>query len=351
MEEKQSPGMSNFESIQIVEKPNCLLCGNNGSIIYTEQMDRIFHAPGSWSLMRCEECDFIWLQPQPVANDIWKLYETYHTHSIEGRYHYYTNLLNRIKDSILTTHMGYSDLVSSSILKAIGRIFCWVGPIRENAEFSAGFLHGQERGRLLDVGCGAGRFLNKMRSLKWEVMGVETDKQAALVAREHFDLNVHVGTVQEAQFADNEFDAISMHHVIEHVDNPIEILKECLRVLKVGGRLVIITPNLRSFGHRLFHDSWRGLEVPRHLQIFSPKSLKKCADQAGFRTVRVKTIAQLSRYIWVTSRLIRKNSNIENSTKNQGIGLRVEGFIFWLLEYAVSRWKNVGEEIVLVGKK
>jgi 2-polyprenyl-3-methyl-5-hydroxy-6-metoxy-1,4-benzoquinol methylase len=343
--------MRKHENVRATEKPTCLLCGNNGLLIYTGQRDPIFHAPGSWSLMQCEQCDFVWLQPRPFSEDIWKLYQSYHTHSIENHNHKYTNLLNLIKNSILATHMGYSELISNSLLRTIGRIFYWIGPIRENAQFSVGFLNGENRGKLLDVGCGSGRFLAKMKNLQWDVVGVEPDKKAAQVARKHFNLEVREGMIGEIRFPQNEFDVISMHHVIEHLYDPIETLKECLRVLKDGGKLVIITPNSRSLGHRLFKESWRGLEVPRHLQIFSSKSLKKCAEQAGFRAIQVQSIAQLSRYMWVTSRLIRKNALVGNLAKEQNIWPRLEGYIFWMIEYIFCRWKNVGEEIVLVATK
>ncbi|MGH2395464.1 MAG: class I SAM-dependent methyltransferase [bacterium] len=123
------------------------------------------------------------------------------------------------------------------------------------------------RGRLLDVGCGSGRFLVHMRDLGWEVTGVEPDPVAVRVAHRSFHLNVASGTLEDAGFPESCVDVVTMNHVIEHVPDPISSLRECNRVLREGGRLVVVTPNVHSLGHWYFNHSWRGLEVPRHLQL------------------------------------------------------------------------------------
>ena len=72
----------------------------------------------------------------------------------------------------------------------------------------------------------------------------------------------------------DSFDAVIMSHVIEHVPQPRELLAECARLLKLGGRLVMLTPNAESFGLDYYGRCWRGLEPPRHLQIFSQPALE-----------------------------------------------------------------------------
>lgn len=91
------------------------------------------------------------------------------------------------------------------------------------------------------------------RCVNWdEVMGVEPDQEAVRIAREQFRLEIFQGTLEEARFPDDNFDAITLNHVIEHVTDPISLLTECRRILKPVGKLVVVTPNIWSPGARLF---------------------------------------------------------------------------------------------------
>jgi SAM-dependent methyltransferase len=219
-------------------------------------------------------------------------------------------------------------------------------------ELGTGCLNGQVRGRLLDVGCGNGQFLVKMRKLGWEVTGIEPDRQAVKIAREQFDLNIHKGTLEEGKFPGDIFDAVTIVHVIEHVWDPTSTLQECHRILKPSSRLVIITPNIESLGHRLFRKAWRGLEVPRHLYLFSPRTLRVCAERAGLQVLKLWTTARSARWMWAASRLIYQEGILPGgSPQRQSLWLRLEGLAFWIIEYELCRWKNVGEEIVLVATK
>lgn len=137
-------------------------------------------------------------------------------------------------------------------------------------------------GRLLDVGCGNGEFLRRMRHAGWRVSGTEVDPMAAALAS-HDGIDVFVGDLESAAFADQQFDAITMNHVIEHLPDTIGTLRTCRRILKPGGLLWIATPNLNAIGFRIYGKSWRGLEAPRHLVLFEPETLVGAVRQAGFR--------------------------------------------------------------------
>ena len=77
-----------------------------------------------------------------------------------------------------------------------------------------------------------------------------------------------------------------MNNVLEHVHNPVEIVTECRRVLAPGGRLVAVTPNMAAYGHDVMGQDWRGLEIPRHLHVFTAPALINLAGRAGFERVR-----------------------------------------------------------------
>jgi SAM-dependent methyltransferase len=171
-------------------------------------------------------------------------------------------------------------------------------------------LHASSRGRLLDVGCGNGAFLAKMRDLGWEVVGVEPDPKAARVAREDFGVAVFQGRLEEAGLSDGSLDTITMHHVIEHISDPVDVLRECYRIVKPSGILVIVTPNLNALGRHLMGISWRGWEVPRHFTLFTPGALRACVEEAGFHVRTLRTVIRSARWIWAASRLMGKFNKI-----------------------------------------
>lgn len=340
------------EAIHVQEAPFCLLCGEQGIFIYRNLPDRLFGAPGIWGLMRCPNCGLVWLNPRPVPEDVWKLYEQYYTHEKTKAPARLAGLRKAARDSVLATGLRYDGLAGGVLKKGLGKVLSNIGPIREMVEMSVMNLQAPLKGRLLDVGCGNGQFLATIRDLGWEVVGVEPDPAAVKAAHEDFGLTVINATLQEAEFTEKTFDVVTMNHVIEHVLDPIGTMRECRRVLKTGGRLIIATPNMESLGYKIFKGSWRGLEVPRHLHLFSPGTLLRCAGEAGLRTEAVKTTARLARLVWHESRLLRRNGVILGGNPQRlSPLLRVEGLFFWLLEYLLARKVPWGEEIVMVATK
>jgi SAM-dependent methyltransferase len=164
-------------------------------------------------------------------------------------------------------------------------------------------LGGRPLGRVLEVGCGNGQTLAQLRALGWEIQGQEVDEKAAAQARSIFGVPVFWGPLEQAGFQDKEFDAVVMCHVLEHVHDPLTFLRKCKRVLKTGGILVSITPNAQGWGHARFGRSWRGLEPPRHLFLFSRNSLEQIAYESGFREVTTWTTAAHS--LWTISGSLR----------------------------------------------
>jgi SAM-dependent methyltransferase len=166
---------------------------------------------------------------------------------------------------------------------------------RRQVEAQVRFLHHKPEGRLLDVGCGSGEWLLAMRDLGWEVEGVDFDGDAVQAAAEQGVL-VRRGVLEDQHYPAGSFDAVTLNHVIEHVPDPLATLRECARVLRPGGDLVLFTPNNGSLGHRVFGCHWRGLEPPRHLHVFCPESMSALLRAAGFTRYEVSTLN--SDYIW-----------------------------------------------------
>lgn len=110
---------------------------------------------------------------------------------------------------------------------------------------------------------------------------------------------------------------------------------------------------MESLGHRLFKKAWIVLDPPRHLYLFSPQTLKVCANRAGLQVKHLRTAARSAPGIWEASRLIKRKGTLPGGLLQQkrGLWLQLEGLVFWMMEYGLCRIKDVGEEILLVATK
>jgi SAM-dependent methyltransferase len=146
------------------------------------------------------------------------------------------------------------------------------------------------RGRILDVGCATGNFLDGMRTRGWETWGVEPSAYAARYAREHLRLDVREGTLEQAGFTGEFFDVITLWHVFEHVYDPQATLAEAARILKPGGWVSLTVPNLESWEARLMGRYWLGWDIPRHLFLYPRPVLRRYLAEAGFEQIRERCI-------------------------------------------------------------
>lgn len=149
--------------------------------------------------------------------------------------------------------------------------------------------------KVLDVGCGFGESLGYHQARGCEVWGVEADSNITRVA-EKFGFNIKVGLFDSNDYENNFFDYITMDQVIEHLTNPLEILKGMKSVLKVDGHIVLSTPNANGFIAKIFKKRWINWHTPYHLQFFSPESISIMAEEVGLEIESIKTITN-SRWI------------------------------------------------------
>jgi len=338
--------MIDNEGIRIEDAGNCFLCGGEGVLLYGGLRDRLFGAPGIWSLMQCPKCQIVWLNPRPLPEDIGELYSQYYTHQIaDAPKRSLEGLRKRIKASILRSSFGYEMEGSSRIL---GSVLSRIGPLEDIVGINVRYLKADDRGRLLDVGCGNGFFLDHMRRLGWDASGVELDGEAVSVAREKLGLEVFHGSLEEANFPDGYFDAVTVNHVIEHVLDPVGLLKECRRILRADGRLIVITPNIKSLGCCAIDENWVHWDPPRHLFIFSPEALGTCAERAGLILEDLRTTASNARWSWAISRLIKQDGILaEGLPKTLGVQQKIEGWAFQVVEHGLCCFGKVGDEIVM----
>jgi SAM-dependent methyltransferase len=158
-----------------------------------------------------------------------------------------------------------------------------------------------------------------------------------------------VGQLPDLDLPDASFDAIVMNHVIEHIHDPRALLAECMRLLKKGGWLVATTPNARSTGLRQFGEHWRGLEVPRHLYLFTPEALDSAAESAGFQSARVWTTAARSAGMVQASLEIRDQGQHRMGSQPGFTGSVAKALLLYQPAFLIQNLFNpsVGEECVL----
>jgi 2-polyprenyl-3-methyl-5-hydroxy-6-metoxy-1,4-benzoquinol methylase len=172
-----------------------------------------------------------------------------------------------------------------------------LGALRGRASERRGLpWHGQ--GRLLDFGCGGGSFLARMADQGWKVVGLDVSETTVQTITQKLGLKAHVGTLPHPQLKPCSFDVITMWHSLEHVHQPLATLSAAYELLAPGGRLLIAVPNIQSWPYAWFGKCWFGLDLPRHLTHFEPKTLKRIVELAGFR---VESIRHLKHADWLRS--------------------------------------------------
>jgi 2-polyprenyl-3-methyl-5-hydroxy-6-metoxy-1,4-benzoquinol methylase len=230
-----------------------------------EAPDRASTEVGQWFLVvQCQDCGLCFTNPRPTVRSIAQFYpDDYRPHQMRKR-------------------------------GARPRWLRWPHwwPAGENYRKVLP-VHG--RGRLLDFGCGGGSYLQRMQSQGWEVTGLDFSASTVARLRSELGLTVLAGTLPHPDLREPEtFDVITMWQSLEHVHEPMKVLRAAHRLLAPGGKLVVAVPNVDSLPFRWFGQAWSGLDLPRHLTHFAPWTLRLMLHRSGFRTGRVTMVRHSS---------------------------------------------------------
>lgn len=136
-----------------------------------------------------------------------------------------------------------------------------------------------KKGKVLDIGCGTGEFLYKLKSNNWAIDGIEPNSSARLKATQLTSIKIH----DSFNELSDQYDLITLWHVLEHLPNIDESLKHVYERLRPDGTLLIAVPNHRSWDETKYKDLWAAYDVPRHLWHFNQKSMVLLLQKYGFR--------------------------------------------------------------------
>lgn len=165
--------------------------------------------------------------------------------------------------------------------------------------------HTGAKGSILDIGAGIGAFLNQMKKMNWQITGIEPDSGARLQAKRLFDLELLPASALY-QLPDQGFDAITLWHVLEHVEQLHGYVKQLQNLLKPDGRIFVAVPNYRSLDAHLYGNYWAAYDVPRHLYHFSPRSMHVLMREHGLKIIDIKPMWFDAFYISLLSSKYRR---------------------------------------------
>ena len=159
----------------------------------------------------------------------------------------------------------------------------WLGTKAER--FIQGCVQAQPGGRFLDVGCGTGDMLELAARHYSPCVGIEPSPHGVAMARAK-GFEVFACTLEEAPLKPESFDLILMDSVIEHVHDPVAVLRICHRALAPGGVVAMLTPRLGGPASRIHGEGWNGFRHGWHTFLFTGRTLSQCMEVAGFEVLR-----------------------------------------------------------------
>ena len=178
---------------------------------------------------------------------------------------------------------------------------------------------GNRNGKLLDIGCGAGHFLNAMNKTGWNVQGVDVSKKARELVSNSF--NLEVKSPLDWLNSNEKYDVITCWHSLEHIHEPWVYLDKIRTHLNPDGVLVVALPNYNSNDAKRYGPSWAAYDTPRHLYHFTIESMEKITSLCGFSIQSIHRMNFDSFYVSILSSKHMGKSFIS------GV---LNGFISWL---------------------
>lgn len=257
---------------------NCPICGGENIKKIVEQDDVCYRDGQVFSVSECLDCSLLFLDKRPPENEIGKYYD-FDYQPFDSNYNYLSELF-----------------------------ISW----RTKNELKQFAKHNSKIENVLDIGCANGAYLKKLKkySSYLSFTGVDINVPTIEKSKGSDEINFLSGNILQTELPSNHFDLVVMNHVIEHVYEPRKVLDKIYSLLRPGGLLLIKTPNFLSIERLIFGKNWYPYEIPRHIFIFSKRSVEKILDGSGYEVLSVKYEKTPNNIILsINNWLLRKNPN------------------------------------------
>ena len=270
---------------------SCPYCGGGGRTLAHEGIeDWAFNcAPGQWSYWNCAQCNSLYLHPRPTASTIGMAYARYYTHASTECGGFPGRAKQRLRNEYWSHNLQTSIKPRLGLPVGLGWTVGWLKPYIAEP-FGLRQWVQAPKGLLIDVGCGNGEKLKLAAQLGWQTLGIEMDASAVQAAQAQ-GLNVVQGGYEWLARHTGQADCVVCSHVLEHVHQPMELLRLLLAALKPKGVLLLSSPNASSHLRQHYGGSWRGLEAPRHLAIPDAAWLMGWLSGQGYQCTHVPSYA------------------------------------------------------------
>jgi len=248
--------------------PTCTFCGKDTTVSVLKNIQ--IHG-SFYNVSECVDCEIGVTHPLPSEDELAKLYSS-------GNYR--TSTGERFGITI-------ESLIHLGRLKKRWRINKFIKP-----------------GKILDIGCGRGLFLDVMRRGGWSTIGTEFNEETASYAIHKYNLKVFTGDIMSYQLPAESLDAVNINQVLEHLKNPKKVVEECHRLLRKNGVLIISVPDLRSPQFTIGKENWFLLDIPFHLFHFTEEGLCKLLEKNKFKIRYIKRFClEISPFGWLQTLL------------------------------------------------
>lgn len=251
-----------------VPPPSCTFCKKK---LTTYVLENILINKNFYNLYKCDQCKIGMLHPFPSEEELTKLYSC-------GNYR--TKTGKRFGSTI--------------------EFLIYLGRLRKRRRISQ-FV---KVGKILDIGCGRGLFLDVMRRGGWDPIGTELNEKTAFYAFKTYGLKVLHGDITQHKLLSQSLDAININQVLEHLKNPDQVIEESYRLLRKGGMLIISVPDLGSPQFAIGKKNWFLLDLPFHLFHFTEEGLENLLRKNKFKIKHIKRFSlEISPFGWLQTLL------------------------------------------------